>query len=121
MDHFTLSMNRRRMLKMAGCGFGYLALTSLLSELGTVVAAQSPLAPKPAPLTARAKRIIFMFMHGGPSHVDTFDYRPLLARDAGKPLPRSLAVGTSDPNGKLMPSPFEFKKHGKSGIEISEI
>ncbi|HYE31447.1 MAG TPA: DUF1501 domain-containing protein [Methylomirabilota bacterium] len=121
MNTFNYTTSRRRMLKMAGCGFGYLALSSLLSNLGNVVAAQSPLAAKTPPLAAKAKRIIFLFMHGGPSHVDTFDHRPLLARDAGKPLPKSLVVGSSDPNGKLMPSPFEFKKHGQGGVEISEI
>ena len=109
--------SRRRALKLAGCGFGYLALASLCQSQ----AATNPLAPKPPQFPGSAKRVIFLFMHGGPSHIDTFDPKPLLKQDAGKPLPTSFAKGPRDPNAKLMPSPFESKKHGQAGIEISEI
>jgi hypothetical protein len=115
-------MSRRRALKLAGCGFGYVALAGLLDEMARaeVVKSTNPLAPKPPQFPASAKRVIFLFMHGGPSHIDTFDPKPLLARDSGKPLPPSMST-RNDPNLKLMPSPFEFKKSGNSGLEISEI
>lgn len=115
-------MSRRRALKMAGCGFGYVALAGLLDEWARAEVTRNPLAPKPAQFTPRAKRVIFLFMHGGPSHVDTFDPKPLLQRDAGKPLPASMVSGGRvDTNAKLLPSPFESKKYGQSGIEITEI
>ena len=110
------------MLKRCGCGFGYLAFTSLFADLARTWAAEAgPLALKQPHFRPRAKRVIFLFMHGGPSQVDTFDHKPLLARDAGKPLPESFRKGFLDPNSKLLPSPFEFKAQGQSGLEISEI
>lgn len=112
-------ISRRRALKMAGCGFGYVALAGLMQE--ALAASSNPLAPKPSHFQAKAKRVIFLFMHGGPSHVDTFDPKPLLQRDAGKPLPASMAGDKVDPNLKLLASPFASQKHGQSGIEISEI
>ncbi|HUS34122.1 MAG TPA: DUF1501 domain-containing protein [Verrucomicrobiae bacterium] len=117
-----IAMSRRRALKLAGSGFGYVALAGLLDEWARAEVTHNPLAPKPPQFPARAKRVIFLFMHGGPSHVDTFDPKPLLQRDAGKPLPTSMAVGGRvDPNAKLLPSPFEPKKNGQSGLEITEI
>jgi hypothetical protein len=117
-----IPMSRRRALKLAGSGFGYVALAGLLDEWARAEVTHNPLAPKPPQFPARAKRVIFLFMHGGPSHVDTFDPKPLLQRDAGKPLPASMAVGGRvDPNAKLLPSPFESKKNGHSGLEITEI
>jgi hypothetical protein len=114
----TFTCSRRRALKLAGCGFGYLALASLFEEAAQ---AANPLASKAALYNGSAKRVIFLFMHGGPSHIDTFDPKPLLARDSGKPLPESLQKNGREGGAKLMPSPFEFKKNGNSGIEISEI
>src|SRR5689334_4219841 len=100
------SMSRREMLRKCGCGFGYLAMASLFSDLARVSsqAAQNPLAPKPTHFPAKAKRVIFLFMHGGPSHLDTFDPKPLLVRDQGKTLPSGSPKGVADPNGKLLPS-----------------
>lgn len=95
---------------------GYLAFANLFSQLAW--AADQLVQPH---FQARAKRVIFLFMHGGPSHVDTFDHKPLLKRDSGKTPPKDLAQRFFDPNGKLLGSPFEFKKHGQSGLEISEI
>ena len=79
----------RQMLRQCGAGFGQLALLGLMSSLGKATAASkvNPLAARPAMFPARAKQVIFLFMHGGPSHVDTFDYKPALIRDSGKPLP----------------------------------
>lgn len=68
-----------------------------------------------------AKRVIFLFMHGGPSQVDTFDYKPQLKVDAGKALPFDAAPNVSDPNGKLMDSPWKFHQRGESGLWVSEL
>ena len=114
----TPILSRRELLKKCGCGIGYLAFSSLFSQLAA--AASSKSLPQPH-FTAKAKRIIFLFMHGGPSHVDTFDYKPLLKRDNGKTPPKEFMKGFFDPNAKLLGSPFEFKKQGESGLEISEI
>jgi hypothetical protein len=110
------------MLRQCGCGFGYLAFASLFADLARLAnAAANPLAPRPPHFPPRARRVIFLFMHGGPSHLDSFDPKPLLLRDQGKSLPAGTAKGVADPNGKLLPSRWEFKKRGQSGIEISDL
>src|SRR2546428_285207 len=116
-------LTRRDMLRRCACGFGYLALTSLLAETARVAAAadNNPLAPRPPHFPPRAKRIIFLFMPGGPSQVDTFDPKPLLARDRDKAVPTPAAEGVTMAPGKLLASPWEFKKHGDSGVEISSL
>src|SRR5262249_60782833 len=84
----------------------------------------SPSTPPPPPPphhAAKAKRIIFLFMSGGPSHVDTFDPKPRLARENGKPLPFDMPKLVRTKTGNLLQSPFKFKKHGRSGIEVSEL
>ena len=106
-------VSRREMLARAAGGFGLVGLA------GTVAADQTagisppsdPLSPRVVHFPARAKHVIFLFMNGGPSHVDTFDPKPELVRQAGKP----------GPGGKFMPSPFKFARHGQSGIEVSEL
>jgi hypothetical protein len=122
------ALSRRDMLCRCGTGFGSLALVDLLSQTGFFVppanAAQlgesiNPLLAKQAPLPATAKRVIHLFFNGGPSHVDTFDPKPLLAKYAGKNLPNNLP--TERKTGAAFPSPFKFKKYGQSGIEVSDI
>ena len=108
-------MTRREMLKNWGTGFGMLGLASLLSE--DALAASSPTAT-PLP---RAKRVIFLFMSGGPSHVDTFDPKPRLAVENGKPLPFAKPSLERTKTGNLLASPWQFKKYGQSGIEVSEL
>jgi hypothetical protein len=80
------------------------------------------MAPKKPHFAPRAKRVIFMFMHGGPSHLDTFDPKPLLTRDHGKPLPfkRPLTFAEGD-TGTLLKSPWRFRQYGESGIPVSEL
>ncbi len=117
MSRFMLS--RRQMLQSAAVGFGNLAFSAMLAEESS--AAQNPLAPKTPHHTPRAKRIIFLFMKGGPSHIDTFDYKPALERDAGKPLPFAKPRVTFAPTGNLLASPWKFKKYGESGIEVSDL
>ncbi len=117
-------MSRRAVLRQAACGFGTLGLSSLLAQEQALAATGpgNPLAAKVPHFAPRAKRVIFVFMHGGPSHVDTFDPKPLLTRDNGKPIPfkRSLTFA-EDKLGGLMKSPWEFKQYGQSGIPVSEL
>jgi hypothetical protein len=108
-------LSRRDLLKTASCGFGYLALAGLATEESVRAAGYTnPLAPKAPHFTPRAKRVIFACMQGAPSHVDTFDYKPALARDEGKELAEFQ-------NRKLMPSPFKFQEYGDGGPCISEL
>ena len=115
---FTPVLTRRDMLRVSSAGFGSLALASLLADEAQ---AAGPLSPRKPHFPARAKRVIFLFMHGGPSQVDTFDYKPLLERDHGKPLPFSKPRVFSAKTGNLLKSPFTFKQHGDSGIWMSDI
>ncbi len=102
--------NRRWVLQRAACGFGLMPLAAMLGET------REPHHPP------RAKRVIFLFMHGGPSHMDTFDPKPLLTRDHGKPLPfkRPLTFAEGQ-TGSLFKSPWEFQRHGQSGLPVSEL
>lgn len=114
-------MTRRELLSRAGMGFGAMAASSLLPAAGT-----SPLAPKAPHTEAKAKSIIYLFMHGGVSHVDAFDPKPELARLSGQTLPPSFARGLKTSRidftkAIIRGSPFEFRRHGQSGLEISEI
>jgi hypothetical protein len=117
-------LSRREFLARSGVGFASLGLAGLLAsrgELGAAPAASvSPLAPKKPHFPAKAKRVIHLFMNGGPSHVDTFDPKPALEKYAGKPLPREN-LRTERKTGAAYPSPFKFQKYGESGIEVSEL
>jgi hypothetical protein len=106
--------DRREFLSAMGAGFGALGLAGVLASEAT---AAGPMAPKAGHFKARAKRVIYLFMNGGPSHVDTFDYKPMLAEHNGKEPPKD----STRKGGKLMASPFKFNKCGKSGVEVSEI
>jgi len=114
--------SRRDWLRTTASGFGYLAFAALAYEEAmrqrASAAAENPLAPKPPHFPPRAKRVIFLCMEGGPSHVDTFDYKPRLKTDDGKAPPRS---GGGFRFGRLMASPFQFRQHGPSGLWISEL
>lgn len=112
------------MLQTCASGFGALALSAMLAEearADSASAKDNPLAPKSPHFPARAKRIIFLFMKGGPSHIDTFDYKPILQRDDGKPLPFEKPRVQFAPTGMLMGSPWKFKPYGESGIQVSEL
>lgn len=116
-------LSRRDLLGRAGMGFGALALMDLLSRDAS--AADNPLAPKRTTLTPKATAVISLFMHGGPSQVDTFDPKPLLAKYAGQKLPDSFGnlklEFTKASEAKLLASKRSFKKCGQSGIEMSDI
>ncbi len=112
---------RRRMLKQTAMGFGSLAFAAMLDEQARADAARDPLAPKPPHLKPRAKRAIFLFMKGGPSQVDTFDYKPRLQRDHGKDLPFAKPRVQFAQTGKLLGSPWKFRRYGESGIHVSDL
>ena len=121
-----LSYSRRELLTRSGLGLGSLGLCNLLIDSGEVSAAEDkrlpsehPLAPRAPHFPAKAKRVIHFFLNGGPSHVDTFDPKPALAKHAGQPLPKTLR--TERKTGTAFPSPFKFRPYGESGIEVSEI
>jgi hypothetical protein len=115
-----LFLTRRELLRRCGMGFAALGLAPLLESDAAARVATTPLAPKQPHFPARAKRVIHLFMNGGPSHVDTFDPKPLLQKYAGKPLPMPN-LRTERKTGAAFPSPFQFQRHGTSGIEVSEI
>lgn len=110
-------MNRRNALRMMGSGFGMLAFARLASQASGVA---GPLAPKPPHFRAKAKHVIYLFLNGGPSQVDTFDPKPMLTKYHGQPAP-SGNLKTERKTGNLLRSPFEFRKYGQSGVEVSEI
>ena len=134
-----LESTRRDLLRRSGGGFGALALAALLQEAGPVPSASAdapiapatpatpatpgarvsgnPLAPRAPHFAPRAKRVIFLFMPGGPSQVDTFDPKPRLTSDDGKPAPKTY-LGQQR---TLLASPWKFARHGQSGIDVSEL
>jgi len=115
-------LSRRVLLGRTAVGFGSLALASLLADESAAETLRvDPLAAKPPLFPARAKRVIFLFMKGGPSHVDTFDPKPLLTRDDGKPLPFAKPRVQFAATTNLLKSPWEFKQYGESGMWVSEL
>jgi hypothetical protein len=120
-------LSRREMLKYCANGFGVLGMAALLAEEAAAYApaaynaAANPLAVHAPMFPAKAKRVIFLFMSGGPSHVDTFDPKPRLITDNGKPLPFAKPSLERTKTGNLLRSPWEFKKYGQSGVEVSEL
>jgi hypothetical protein len=127
MKNENKGLTRRDVLCRIGGGFGALGLASVFADAGLLSAAlasrnSNPLAPKPPHFPARAKRLIFLFMNGGPSHVDTFDPKPALVRHAGQQVPQSWQIESGRRNNSaLMPSPFRSRRFGHSGIELTEI
>jgi hypothetical protein len=122
--------SRREFLRRAGGGFGLLALAGLLDQEGLLAgsaraadAPRNPLAPRPPHFPARAKSVIWLFMNGGPSHVDTWDYKPELAKRDGQEL-KGFDHNTgffTNQVGPLMKSPFKFQRHGGCGAWVSEL
>jgi hypothetical protein len=115
--------SRRDLLRTAGTGFGLAGLAQVLNAAkgpALVEATANPLAPRAPQFPAKAKHVIFLFLNGGPSQVDTFDPKPMLDKFSGKPMPEGN-LKTERKTGNLLRSPFTFKKYGQSGIEFSEI
>ncbi len=119
-------LSRREMLRRAGLGFGTWALLDLLTRDGKIAAkgADNPLASRGPHEPARAKNVIFLFMQGGPSHVDTFDPKPQLKIHHGQPLPASISQGLqlqfTKSDASVLGSPQTFRRCGSSGIEIAD-
>src|SRR2546429_9998594 len=119
-------LTRRDFLCKCGMGMGALGFASLMAQTGLLPTearageAINPLAPKAPLFPARAKRVVHIFLNGGPSHVDTFDPKPALEKSANKPLPTGN-LPTERKTGAAFPSPFKFQKHGQCGIEVSEL
>src|SRR5689334_9979019 len=125
-------ISRRAWLRAAGLGFGSIGLAAMLAEEARPQStfsvdhnpqSENPLAARAPHFAPRAKRVIFLFMHGGPSAVDTFDPKERLTRDHGKPLPikRPLAFDNKKDAGPLMKSPWTFRPGGQSGIPVSDL
>src|SRR5688500_17045232 len=128
-DHPT-PLSRRELLRRSGIGLGMLGLAGVLADGGLLRSGeaadaepggyQNPLAEKQPHFAAKAKRVIHLFMNGGPSHVDTFDRKTSLEKYAGKPLPMEN-LATERKTGAAFPSPYKWEKYGPSGIEVSEL
>ena len=116
-DHRYQPISRRDALTNLCAGVGSIALAGLLAREAT---AGGGVLPSPH-FRPRAKRVIFLFMHGGPSQVDTFDYKPLLARDHGKPLPFAKPRVQFAETGNLLASPWKFRQYGESGAWVSDL
>lgn len=113
-------LDRRDFLRRCGMGFGALALGGLLGNQRASASAYGPLPPGMPHFAPKAKRVVHLFMNGGPSQVDTFDPKPALQARHGQPIPLE-GLKTERPTGTALRSPFAFKPHGQSGIEISEL
>ena len=125
-------VGRRDFLRQAGCGFGAVALAALLAEreLGAPLQAaeaaavpreRNPLAPRPPQFAPQATSVIFLYMDGGPSQVDTFDPKPRLGQENGKPFKMKIEPTQFNNNGATLGSPWKFQQYGQSGIPVSEL
>ena len=109
-------MNRREMLMRCASGFGAVALGGLLADRNFASTIETGCHHVP-----RARNIIFLYMDGGPSQVDTFDPKPRLTRDSGKPFPMKMERTQFENNGSILGSPWRFKRHGDSGLPVSSL
>ena len=120
----TTILSRRDWLLRSACGFGHLALLGLAAQdagAATPDLIRSPLSPKPPHFPAKAKRVVFLFMHGGISHVDSFDPKPKLREMNGQPLPIAKPKFEFAPTGNLLSSPWKFQSYGQSGTQVSDL
>ncbi len=127
-DFTTTLWERRQLLQHSAVGFGGMALAALLGREASaddaskrLVDRTTPLAAKTPHIAARAKRIVFLFMKGGPSHIDTFDPKPALDRAHGQPPPFELPEVTFAKQGNLLKSPWRFRQYGQSGLPVSDL
>jgi hypothetical protein len=115
-------VTRREMLCTCANGFGGLALATLVAERAAAADRRAdPLRPRAPHFAPKATSVIFLFMDGGPSQIDTFDPKPRLAAESGKPIPFKTPTTVFNISDKILPSPYAFKKHGASGAEVSEL
>ncbi len=116
-----LPFARRDFLSRCGMGLGMTALSALCGRDALGVASTNPMSPRGPHFAPKAKRIIHLFMNGGPAHMDTFDPKPELTKWSGKALPEGRRLATERKTGAAFGSPFRFNRHGKSGLQVSEI
>src|SRR5438270_56936 len=116
-------LNRREMLSRCASGFGALALTALLTEASEAGNSprRDPLAPHPPHFPPWARNVIFLYMDGGPSQVDTFDPKPRLDRENGRPFGMKMEPTQFNNNGNTLACPWKFQQHGESGIPVSSL
>src|SRR6187200_1620651 len=124
LQELALLQTRRQFFGRLSTGIGTAALASLLNERAFAAETSASLGSLPAVhVPGKAKNVIFLFMSGGPSHIDLFDYKPQLQRLAGQPIPESFGMFKTRravAKNKLMPSHWTFRKRGESGMEISD-
>jgi Protein of unknown function (DUF1501) len=117
-----IPLSRREMLSRSSMGFGMLALAGLLADDGRADAEKpGPFAPRAPHFPPKVQHVIFCYMSGGVSHVDSFDPKPRLTQEAGRPMPMPVERTMFNNNGAIFPSPWEFKRYGKSRIEVSDL
>ena len=119
--HFLKPLSRRSLLRQSGCGFAGLSLAALASQAAAAQDAASPDGHRLPHELPKARRVIFLFMWGGPSHVDLFDHKPRLNDFAGKPVTPEAFGGKQPPGGNILGSLFKFQQHGDGGVWISEL
>ncbi|MCA9231786.1 MAG: DUF1501 domain-containing protein [Planctomycetales bacterium] len=117
----TLRLSRREVLRRSACGFGGVALAAMLGEDAWAAKAASPFAIQPTHFPARARSVIFLYMDGGPSQVDTFDPKPLLDRENGQPFKMEIEPTQFNNNGATLASPWKFRKYGECGTPVSDL
>jgi hypothetical protein len=123
-EHVRFARNRREFLTDCFCGVGSLAFASMMAQEQARAARYNPLAPKPSHFPAKAKAVIFVFMAGGPSHLETFDPKPLLDKLHGQKRPAEFGEAKYqfvDDKSRLLGTKRTFKKYGQSGIEVSDL
>src|SRR3954451_19524223 len=124
LDLEALRPSRREMLRRCGAGLGAIGLAQLLGDETPARAAAPGLAPRAPHFAPKAKRFVHIFANGGPSQVDMFDPKPLLKKLHGKPIPREFIPRAHDAQASRSPafaSPWGFRRHGKSGIDVCEL
>ena len=125
-DLFGQGLTRREALCRSANGFAGLALAALLAEKGTAASGEAdrsvnPMLPRPPHYAAKAKSVIFLFMDGGPSQIDTFDPKPRLAKETGQPIPLETPTTVFNISNQIFASPFQFQQYGESGAWVSEL
>ncbi len=124
LEHSRPTRNRREFIQDAFCGFGSLAMASMLQRDPLLAAGMNPLAPKASHHDAKAKAVIFLFTAGGPSQVETFDPKPLLNKLDGQPRPKEFGEAKYQfvkADAKLLGTKRTFKKYGRAGVEVSDL
>jgi hypothetical protein len=114
-------LTRREMLRRCANGFGAVAATALFAEEAARAGRSDPLAPRPTHHPAKARNVIFLYMDGGPSQVDTFDPKPRLVKENGQPFGLKMEPTQFNNNGSTLGSPWKFRRYGQSGIPVSEL